>query len=206
MILIQDSAMRDIYKMILILTLFCIGSAAILAKVYDVTKGPIAEAKAEEVRRAIRAVLPEYNNKADEEFIGFKLGTDKRGRDIIRKVFLGKQGDKLVGRAFIVIAPDGYSGNIEIMMGVDPEEKITGIEIVSHAETPGLGAKIVSEETWPGKGSGPGGLVGKSLAGNLKVKKDGGEIDQITGATISPRAIVKAVKKGLEFYRKEFQE
>jgi electron transport complex protein RnfG len=198
--------MRDIVKMMIVLTLFCVGAAAILAQVYNVTKGPIAEAKAEEERRAIRAVLPEYDNKADEEFIEFKLGTDKRGRDIIRKVFLGKQGDTLVGRAFKVTSPDGYSGNIETMMGVTPEGKITGIEITAHAETPGLGAKIEKEEKWPGKGSGSGGLVGKTLANNLKVKKDGGEIDQITGATISPRAIVKAVKEGLEFHKQEFQK
>jgi electron transport complex protein RnfG len=150
-------------------------------------------------------VLPTYDNKPDEEFLEKKAGKDRKGEDILRMIYIGKREDKLVGRAFTVVAPDGYSGKIEIMMGVDPEGTITGIEIVSHAETPGLGAKIEKEEKWPGKGSGPGGLVGKSLANNLKVKKDGGEIDQITGATISPRAIVKAVKKGLEFYKEEFQ-
>jgi electron transport complex protein RnfG len=197
--------MREILKMIVVLTLFCVGAAGILSQVYNVTKGPIAEAKAEEIRRSIRAVLPAYDNKADEEFIEKKIGVDKKGNDIIRKIYMGKQEDRLVGRAFVVIAPDGYSGNIEIMMGVDPEGKITGIEIIAHAETPGLGAKILKKETWSGKGSGPGGLVGKTLANNLKVKKDGGEIDQITGATISPRAIVKAVKKGLEFHKQQFQ-
>jgi electron transport complex protein RnfG len=197
--------MREILKMIVVLTLFCVGAAGILSQVYNVTKGPIAEAKAEEIRRSIRAVLPAYDNKADEEFIEKKIGVDKKGNDIIRKIYMGKQEERLVGRAFAVIAPDGYSGNIEIMMGVDPEGKITGIEIIAHAETPGLGAKILKEETWSGKGSGPGGLVGKTLANNLKVKKDGGEIDQITGATISPRAIVKAVKKGLEFHKQQFQ-
>ncbi len=197
--------MRDIIKMILVLTLFCVGAGAILGQVYEITKGPIAEAKAEEVRRAIRAVLPVYDNKADEEFVEKKIGLDKKGNDIIRKIYIGKQQGELIGRAMVVIAPDGYSGKIEIMMGVDSEGTITGIEIITHAETPGLGAKIEKEEKWPGKGDGPGGLIGKSLANNLKVKKDGGEIDQITGATISPRAIVKAVKKGLEFYKEEFQ-
>ncbi len=196
--------MRDISRLIVVLGLFCIFSAGILAQVYDVTKGPIAEAKAEEVRRAIRAVLPQYDNKADEEVIDRIIGKDKKGNDTFRRVYVGKQEDTLVGRAYVVVAPDGYSGNIEIMMGVSPDGRITGIEIVSHAETPGLGAKIVKEETWSGKGDGPGGLVGKTLANNLKVRKDGGEIDQITGATISPRAIVNAVREGLEFHRKEF--
>lgn len=197
--------MRDILKMIVVLTLFCVAAGGILAEVYDVTKGPIAEAKAEEVRRAIRAVLPPYDNQADAEFVEKKMGLDRKGKEIVRKIYIGKKQDEIVGRAFTVVAADGYGGNIEIMTGVSPDGRITGIEIITHAETPGLGAKIVSEETWPGKGSGPGGLVGKSLANNLKVKKDGGEIDQITGATISPRAVVKAVKEGLEFYSKEFQ-
>jgi electron transport complex protein RnfG len=197
--------MRDILKLVVVLGLFCVVSAGILAKVFDITKEPIAEAKAEEVRRAIRAVLPHYDNKPDEEFVEKVVGKDKKGNDIIRKIYTGKAGGKIVGRAFLVVAPDGYGGPIEIMMGVDPKGVITGIEIVSHHETPGLGAKIGSKETWPGRGSGPGGLIGKSLKNNLKVKKDGGEIDQITGATISPRAVVKAVKGGLEFYKKEFQ-
>lgn len=198
--------MRDILKLVIILGLFCIISAGILAKVYDVTKGPIAEAKAEEVRRAIKAVLPPYDNQADADFVEKVLGKDRRGNDLVRKIYLGKRGESLVGRAFLVVAPDGYGGAIEVMMGVDPAGTITGIEIISHSETPGLGARIGSVETWPGRGSGPGGLIGKSLKNNLHVKKDGGEIDQITGATISPRAVVKAVRKGLEFYRKEFQE
>jgi len=198
--------MRDILKLVVVLGLFCVASAGILAKVYDVTKGPIAEAKAEEVRRAIKAVLPPYDNQADVDFVEKVVGKDKKGNDLVRKIYIGKKGENIVGRAFLTVAPDGYSGAIEIMMGVDPAGTITGIEIISHAETPGLGAKIGSSETWPGRGSGPGSLIGKSLKNNLKVKKDGGEIDQITGATISPRAVVKAVKKGLEFYQLEFSE
>ncbi len=199
--------MRDIYKLVLVLGLFCVVSAGILAKVYDMTKGPIAEAKAEEVRRAIRAVLPPYVNKADEEFLRKPTGEkDAKGNPISRKVYVGKDSSgRIVGRAFLVVAPDGYGGPIEIMMGVDPQGTITGLEIISLSETPGLGAKIASRDTWPGRGDGPGGLIGKSLKNKLKVKKDGGEIDQITGATISPRAVVKAVRKGLLFYRKEFQ-
>ncbi|NOY52743.1 MAG: RnfABCDGE type electron transport complex subunit G [Deltaproteobacteria bacterium] len=198
--------MRDTLKLVIVLGLFCILSAGILAKVYDVTKGPIAEAKAEEVRRAIKAVLPPYNNKADAEFVDKIIGKDGKGNDIVRRVYIGKKDGNVVGRAFLVVAPDGYGGPIEIMMGVNPKGVITGIEIISLSETPGLGAKISSVKTWPGRGSGPGGLIGKSLKNNLKVKRDGGEIDQITGATISPRAVVKAVKKGLEFYKREFRE
>jgi len=196
---------NEMFKMVLVLTLFCVVAAGLLAKVNDITRAPIAEAKAEETRQALRGVLPPFDNKVDEEFVEKKIGIDKKGNDVMTKVYTAKQQGKIIGRAFVVVAHDGYGGDIEIMMGVSPEGKITGIEILSLSETPGLGAKIASVETWPGRGSGPGGLIGKSLENNLKAKKDGGEIDQITGATISPRAVVSAVKKGLEFHKHEFQ-
>jgi electron transport complex protein RnfG len=92
------------------------------------------------------------------------------------------------------VAPDGYSGNIEIMVGVDPAGAVTGIEILSHAETPGLGAKI-TQPAFKKQ------FVGKNLENaDWRVKKDGGQFDQITGATISPRAVVGAVHRGLEFF------
>ncbi len=109
-------------------------------------------------------------------------------------------GEQLAGVAFKVVAPDGYSGNIFIMVGVDAGGTVTGIEILSHAETPGLGDKI--EEGWFKEQ-----FKQKNLDNaDWRVKKDGGEFDQITGATISPRAIVGAVKDGLEFYRDHRQE
>ncbi|HIJ86018.1 MAG TPA: RnfABCDGE type electron transport complex subunit G, partial [Magnetococcales bacterium] len=99
-----------------------------------------------------------------------------------------------LGVAFVVTAPDGYSGNIEIMMGVAAGGTITSIQILSHKETPGLGDKIVLTR-WPDS------FKGKTLH-NVKwgVKKDGGDFDQFAGATITPRAVVGAVKRGLEFF------
>ena len=98
-----------------------------------------------------------------------------------------------------MIAPEGYSGNIEIMIGVKPDQSINAIEILTHAETPGLGSKIA--EGWFKEM-----FRGKSLENaDWRVKKDGGEFDQISGATISPRAVVGALKAGLEFYRDNSQ-
>ena len=113
----------------------------------------------------------------------------------LRTFFRGRQDGTLSGVAFKVVAPDGYSGNIEVMVGIDPSGTVAGIEILSHAETPGLGDKI----TLP---TFKANFSGKNLENaDWRVKKDGGEFDQITGATISPRAVVGAVRKGLEFYR-----
>ena len=107
----------------------------------------------------------------------------------------GDSGDTVAGTAFQVVAPDGYSGNIFIMIGIFPDGKLGGIEILSHAETPGLG-NLIESESWKGI------FKGRSLNDtNFKVKKDGGDIDQLTGATISPRAVSGAVEKGLIWFR-----
>ena len=127
-------------------------------------------------------------------------GQDKKGRDVSRTFYRGRKEQELAGVAFKVVAPEGYSGNIEIMVGIDPQGTVTGIEILTHAETPGLGSKIA--EGWFKEQ-----FRGKALENaDWRVKKDGGEFDQITGATISPRAVVKAVKEGLEFYRQHRQQ
>ena len=86
------------------------------------------------------------------------------------------------------------------MVGMDPEGTVAGIEILTHNETPGLGDKItlpVFKDTFAGK---------NLQNADWRVKKDGGEFDQITGATISPRAVVGAVRRGLEFYHEHRDE
>ncbi|MEK6583716.1 MAG: RnfABCDGE type electron transport complex subunit G [Nitrospirota bacterium] len=185
-------------RLILVLTIFCLVAAAALAKVYDITKGPIAEQERLKTISGLKAVLPAFNNDLDKEATEVVVGQDKKGRDIKIKFYEGKMDENPVGTAFQVIAPDGYAGNISILMGVGPDGKVSGIEIISHKETPGLGNKIQKDE-WKGQ------FKGRSLddGPKLAVKKDGGEIDQFSGATISPRAVVNAVKKGLEIYKKE---
>lgn len=192
--------MKDILRLAVVLTLITAGAGLVLALVESVTREPIAEQRRLETLRALEAVLPPIDNSPDQDTVELVTGTDKKGREVKRVFYRGRKDGELVGVAFKVVAPDGYSGNIFIMVGVEPTGRVTGIEILSHAETPGLGDKI--EESWFKKQ-----FRGKTLENaDWRVKKDGGEFDQITGATISPRAIVKAVKGGLEFFRKHREE
>ncbi len=191
---------QELFKLIVSLTIISSIAAATLAMVYDTTKGPIAEQKRLKMIRSLKGVLPEFDNEIDKDVTDVIIGKDKRGND--RKVvfFNARSGGNLVGVAFKVVAPDGYKGDIDIMMGVGLDKKITGIEILGHLETPGLGDKIV-EKWWKDE------FKGKSLeTSKISVKKDGGEIDQFTGATISPRAVADAVRKGLELYEKEYKD
>lgn len=187
--------MKGMLRLVLALTMITVSAGLILSLVEAMTREPIAEQRRLETLRALQAVLPPTDNSPDQDTVQLVTGQDKRGRDVARTFFRGRQGRTLTGVAFQVTAADGYSGNINIMVGVDPSATVVGIEILSHNETPGLGDKIDQPEFKKI-------FAGKNLDNaDWRVKKDGGEFDQITGATISPRAVVGAVHKGLEFFR-----
>ena len=191
----EKGQLNGVLRLVLVLTLITAGAGLILSLVESVTREPIAEQRRLATLRALKAVLPPADNSPDEDTVQLLIGQDRRGRDMMRTFFRGRQEGELSGIAFEVVAPDGYSGNITVMVGVKPEGTVAGIEILNHNETPGLGDKI---ELPAFKGI----FVGKSLENaDWRVKKDGGEFDQITGATISPRAVVGAVRIGLEFFR-----
>lgn len=128
---------------------------------------------------------------------------------------LGSENDSLIYRArknnnpvaavMTIIAPDGYTGPIALLVGVNYAGTIQGVRVVKHRETPGLGDAIDIE-----RGDWILSFNGKSLsnpqATGWKVKRDGGEFDQLTGATITPRAIVQSVHKALRFYRQHRSE
>lgn len=187
--------MKDIIRLLIALTLIAGISGLILSQVETATREPIKEQRRIQMLKALSAVLPEFDNSPDTDVVSLENGVDKKGKPVQVVFYRGRKAEQLLGCAFKVIAPDGYSGNIEVMVGVEPEGKIIGIEILTHAETPGLGSKI-TEDAFKTQ------FKQKTLDNaDWRVKKDGGQFDQITGATISPRAIVGAVKKGLEFYR-----
>ena len=136
--------------------------------------------------------MPAYDNEPDRDVVSIVTGTDDEGAEIVTEYYIGRSGEEIVGIAFEASSSAGYSGDIDLMVGVDPEGIITGVEVISHAETPGLGSKITESgflELFHGRD------LGNT---HWAVKKDGGDIDQITGATISPRAVVEAVYAGLE--------
>ena len=182
-------------RLIVVLGAICLVAGLALAMVYEVTKAPIAYQLKLEIIRSLRAVLPGKEIDPDTQFLDLPWDKDQTVR-----VYRSTGTDGIDGVAFQVIAPDGYSGNIQIMMGVLPDGNLGGIEIITHAETPGLGARIV-EPSFKDQ------FKGLSLENtNFKVKKDGGDIDQMTGATISPRAVVGAVRRGLVWFKENREQ
>ena len=186
--------MKDIGRLALVLTLVTAVSALLLALVELVTRDAIAHQRELVTLNALQSVLPPVDNEPNKDTVALPV-KDSKGNDVETVFYRGRKDGKISGIAFETVAPDGYSGNIKIMVGIDAEGKVTGISILQHAETPGLGAKA-ADASWTDQ------FKGKGL-GDAKwsVKKDGGDFDQITAATITPRAIVGAIRRGLEFFK-----
>jgi electron transport complex protein RnfG len=115
------------------------------------------------------------------------------------EVYLAKRGGEPVAVILPVLAKEGYTGPIRLIVGIAPDGRILGVRVVEHKETPGLGDKIdIKKSDWIL------GFNGRSLGNpdqaGWQVKKDGGEFDALTGATITPRAVVKAVHAALMFF------
>ena len=124
------------------------------------------------------------------------LGTDSNS-----VVYRARLGGEPVAAVFNSIAPDGYSGSIHLLVGVYVDGSLAGVRVVKHSETPGLGDGIEKRKSdWIDI------FDGKSLANpganGWRVKRDGGVFDQLTGATITPRAVVEAVHNTLLYYQR----
>ena len=170
-----------LYVLRLALTLFAITAvvAAALAGVNSITKPIIDQYNAQKTQKAIEMVLP---GGFDEMVADF----DNQG-GLVSKVYKGANGYALE------VLPSGFDNTITMMVGVDFEGKVLGISVVSHTETAGLGA-VAAATTSAGEAF-RGQFVGQS--GSVAVSKDGGNIDAITGATITSRAVCVGVNAAL---------
>lgn len=160
----------------------------LLGGAYSITKEPIAKQALKEKNEAMKLILP----AADD----FKVMEDAKVDGIVKEVNKGMTGDKVAGYA-IKVAPKGYAGPIEMMVGISNDGKITGIKILAHGETPGLGANAPSENF-------SGQYKNKPISPELAVVKGTAskenEIQAITGATITSRAVTSGVNEAVKFY------
>lgn len=182
--------MKEIFRLCFVLTLIGAVCAAVMAAVDQQTKAPIEKSKTAEKMDAVKVVMPPTDNDLEKDQVTVK----DEDAQMEMTFFPGKKDGVVIGAAFLAVAPGGYAGPIEILVGVDTAGVVTGVEIVKHHETPGLGSKIATP-TFKGQ------FVGKSVRdpANWSVMKDGGPFKQITGATISSRAVTTAIATGLEF-------
>lgn len=184
-----------------LLGVFALISTWLVAITFDVTEAPIAASEKKALLRNLHELIPAKIHDNDL-FTDVITVQDKNLLGINRpqSVFRARLNNKPVALAIENVAPDGYSGNIFLIVAIRYDGSLLGVRVSKHKETPGLGDAIEIERSdWIT------GFNGKSLTNPTekawRVEKDGGEFDQFTGATITPRAIVKAVHRTLQYYQ-----
>lgn len=175
-------------------------TTACIAVTFQGTKDIIAEQERLAQAKALLEIVPDSAH--DNDMLASQIALPNYqaiGLHQAENGYLAKWHDEVIAVLLPVIARDGYSGDIRMLVGINRDGSIVGVRALSHHETPGLGDKIeLKKSDWIL------GFNGKSLTNpqpaKWRVTKDGGEFDTFTGATITPRAVTKAVKQALEYF------
>lgn len=194
------AAIRNALRTAVILFVFAAVGTAMLAFTHDRTEPTIARGQLAEKRRLLSQVLPA--SLYDNDLLASQQSVppdDLLGTRQPSALWIARRDGAFSGVVLEAVAPDGYSGDIALLIGIDANGTITGVRVTAHRETPGLGDYIDrAKSEWIEQ------FVGKSLtapeAKHWKVAKDGGQFDARAGATITPRAVVRAVRDALDYF------
>lgn len=200
----QSSQPQTLFKIMFAsagkLSLFVLISVTLLLGVKYITDPIVKEAERQNLLNTLNQVMPVelYDNDPLQDT---KLITDPEiltilGSDEPVLIYRARKGGNPAGLVLTTIAPNGYTGNIYMLMGIMADNRVAGVRVLKHKETPGLGDKIeLHKDKWILEFDGRN--VRDDNDPRWAVKKDGGDFDQFTGATITPRAVVGAVKRTL---------
>ena len=174
-----------------------IGGAA-LAAAHVLTEDRILEQQRQTLIGRLSEIVPpaRYDNELLADTLQLRA-PEALGRDRPVTVWRARRGGQPVAVLLETVAPDGYNGDIELLVGVNADGRLAGVRVLSHRETPGLGDKIeLTRSDWILQ------FAGRSLddpPADWRVRQDGGRIDQFAGATITPRAVLAAVRRTLVY-------
>ena len=183
-----------------LLGMFAVIGTTLVSFTYENTKERIADNERMALLKKLHKIVPA--DLIDNDIVNDTVRVSNR--DLLGAeqtiVYRGRKLNQPVAAVFNIVAPEGYSGTINMLVAVKTDGTLGGVRIVSHRETPGLGDKIEERKSdWIF------GFEGRSLnnpdKSRWKVKRDGGDFDQFTGATITPRVVVDAVKRTLIFFQ-----
>ena len=185
-----------------ILGAFAVGGVGLVAITHELTSARIAANERAAMLRKVQAIVPAERMDNDPLSDRIQVSDPDLLGGEVPDVYRARSGDEPVAVILNPVAPNGYSGPIKLLVAVLEDGSLGGVRVLSHQETPGLGDRI--EEA---KSDWVLGFSGRSLAAPVedqwRVQRDGGAFDQFTGATITPRAIVRAVKNTLLFVRQQ---
>ncbi|MDH5179057.1 MAG: electron transport complex subunit RsxG [Gammaproteobacteria bacterium] len=191
---------RNMLISAVLLGLFAIGGSGMVAWIFANTKQQIAANERATVLRNLHQLVPPETHDNDLfndvlEIIDPQLDNSKEPV----KVWRARRQGKPVAVIINSIAPDGYSGSIKLLVAIRYDGTLAGVRVVQHRETPGLGDGVDLERSnWILQFNNKS--LGNPVTDKWRVKRDGGEFDQMTGATITPRAVIKAVRNTLGYF------
>ena len=188
----------------LALAVFAVITTGLISLTYFGTRDQITLQQQQKLLSILNAVIDEgsYDNSIQLD-CALVTSVEMLGSDQPQHIYRATKQGRPVAAAIETTAPDGYSGKIQLVVGVTSSKldsaKVTGVRILDHKETPGLGDKIdLRINDWVLDFDNQ--VYTAEMASNWAVKKDGGQFDQFTGATITPRAVVNAVRASVEYY------
>ena len=197
---------RSVTRNGLLLGTFAVATALLIAGTYLQTRERITAQQRAAEARALLQIVPRtaHDNSMLDDTVPAPVGGDKLRLAEPRPIYRARRGGRVETVLVPARAPDGYSGAIDLIVGVDRDGTVAGVRVLRHRETPGLGDKIDRRKSdWID------GFAGKSLAdpppAQWKVRKDKGVFDQFTGATVTPRAVVAATRRTLEYVQTQEQ-
>ena len=182
-----------------ILGLFSVLGMGLVTWVHDSTAARIEENQRQTLLHSLQNLIPADHYDNDLLADAVQISLSERGLKPVT-VYRARKSGKPFAAVFSTVAPDGYSGEIRLLVAVKADGSLAGVRVLEHKETPGLGDLIdESKSRWI---LGFDGLsLGNPPEKQRKVKRDGGSFDQFTGATVTPRAVVEAVKNILSFFK-----
>ena len=191
---------QSITRNSLLLALFAVCTTLLIAGTYLSTRDKIAQEKRRAEEKALLEIVPRSrhdNSMLDETIL---VGPEAQGLGLTeeKRIYVARSAGEIVAVVIPVTAPDGYTDAIDLIVGVNADGSIAGVRALAHRETPGLGDKVdIKKSDWVL------GFDGRSLENpdisGWAVKKDKGVFDQFTGATITPRAVVAATLRTLQY-------
>ncbi|ELJ8549184.1 electron transport complex subunit RsxG [Vibrio cholerae] len=189
----------------LILAIFACVSTGLVALTYALTAEQIQQQEQKQLLQVLNQVIPHKYHDNPLAQACTLVKDDKLGTAKTMHAYLAQRDGQPTAIAIETIAPDGYNGEIKLIVGIANNGTVLGVRVLAHQETPGLGDKIdLRISNWVLGFNGQ--QVTADNQDDWKVRKDGGQFDQFTGATITPRAVVLAVKKAVEYVNQHQQQ
>lgn len=194
-----ETILRHASKTTITLMAFAIVFTSLMAYVYMVTKQPIEQSEAAARLSLFRQIMPEHMHDNDLLKDTLAIAPDPLlGTTETTIANIARTQNQPSAIIFEAIAHDGYSGDIKLLIAVDKAGVISGVRVIAHQETPGLGDYIdIARNEWIKIFDGQS--LSNATENDWRVKKDGGQFDYMVGATITPRAVVNAVHKALKY-------